>query len=407
MGWEERLREAALTGPSGTRITFDFEDVSLEFDKKTAAFNFADADGTFVQDNGRTGRRYPLRVFFWGDDYDEAAKEFEAVLSERGTAKLEHPSYGSVDVVPFGTIGRRDDLKTASNQAIFEVTFWATIGLVYPTGQGDPAASVVVAVDEYNAAAAGEFADQTELDSTLEKTELKSKYQAILGATFTRLQDIAAVQADVQTQFDAIFTSINTGIDALVGDPLTLAFQTSLMIQAPARARASIQARLCAYESLGSGLIAGAPLVSTVNELRTNDLYVSSYITGSILSAVNNQFTTKTEAIQAAEAILLQFDNVVAWRDANFVALGAVDTGEAYQKLLDAVGIAVGFLVEISFSLKQERRFVLDRPRTYIDLVGELYGEVDSQIDFFITSNDLSGDEMFELPAGREIVFYV
>ena len=75
MPWNDRLREAALTSPSSVRVTFDFEDVSRSFNKKGSAFEFADADGTYIQQTGNTSRRYPLRVFFWGDDYDIEADE--------------------------------------------------------------------------------------------------------------------------------------------------------------------------------------------------------------------------------------------------------------------------------------------------------------------------------------------
>ena len=79
----------------------------------------------------------------------------------------------------------------------------------------------------------------------------------------------------------------------------------------------------------------------------------------------------------------------------------------AYQRLQEAVAITAGFLVEISFTLKQESIIILDRPRTIVDLVAELYGTVDDELDFFITSNNLSGSEILELPKGREIVYYI
>ena len=159
MAWTDRIREAAYTPPEGGRIVFTYENVSKLVDKKTTAFEFPDAEGTFVQDLGRSGRRYPLRVIFWGEDYDLESDAFEAALLQRGTGKLEHPIYGTVDVVPFGTIRRRDDLKTAANQAIIELTFWETIGLIYPTVQDNPAASVTTAIEEYNTAASIEFDD--------------------------------------------------------------------------------------------------------------------------------------------------------------------------------------------------------------------------------------------------------
>lgn len=407
MAWNDRLKEAAYTSPGGTRVTFSYEDVRKSVEKRTSAFEFPDADGTFVQDLGHTGRRYPIRAFFSGGDYDLAADEFENLLLERGIGRLEHPLYGTIDVIPFGVITRRDDLKSAANQAVIELTFWETIGLVYPTAQADPASSVLAAVSEYNAAVSDEFAESLSLDTAVERVTFKNEYLALLDTVSTGLQAIANAQDDVRQQFDAIVDSVNRGIDVLVDEPLALAFQTALLIQAPARALTSITARLSSYGDLAQSIVTQGSSADSENEFRTQDLYASSYVTGSIVSTVNSQFLTKTDALAAAEAVLTQFETVAAWRDDNFENLDAIDTGSAYQKLQEAVAITAGFLVEISFSLKQERRVILDRARTIIDLAAELYGAIDSELDFLISSNDLSGSEILELPTGREIVYYV
>lgn len=411
MAWNDRISEAAYTSPGGTRQTFDYEDVSRSVEKKTTAFDFPDADGTYIQDLGRSGRQYPLRLFFWGADYDLDARAFEGLLLERGTGILEHPIYGTVNVVPFGAIKRRDDLKTAANQAVVEVTFWETIGLVYPTSQDDPASSVLSAVTTYNETRAEQFAAVAELEGVAEQADFKGSYQSLLDNAEATLSGIAAAQDNVRRQFDTIDASINAGIDALIADPISLAFETALLVQAPARAAADISARLSAYGDLAASILSGQGATSTSTKQRNRflarDLYASGAVSGSVLSVVNNQFETKTGALQAAETVLAQFDDLVAWRDENYTALETIDTGEAYQALQDAVALTAGFLVFISFSLKQERRIVLDRARTIIDLAAELYGEVDGQLDFLISTNSLTGSEILELPAGREIVYYV
>ena len=414
MAWNDRLREAAYTSPSGNRIIFGYENVAKVVTKKTTGFNFPDADGTYVQDLGSTGRRYPMRIFFWGDDHDLESAEFESALLEIGVGKLEHPLYGSVDVVPFGDIKTRDDLKTASNQSIIEVSFWDTIGLIYPTGEADKSASVITAVKDYNNAAAGGFVDSTSLDSAIEQVTFENNYQTLLDSVQSSLQSIADVQDNVRVQFDAIVDSVNQGIDVLISQPLTLAFQTLQLIQAPARALTNIDTRLSAYSDLATSIITGEGAVVSAgndsrnaNEVHTNDLYVSTYVTGSILSVVNNQFITKTEALQAADKLLQQLEDVTNWRDDNFASLEEVDSGASYQQLQDAVALTAGFLVQISFTLKQERSIILTKDRTIIDLSAELYGSVDDKLDFLISSNNLSGSEILELKKGREIVYYI
>lgn len=404
MSWQDRLQGAAYTSPSGQRIPFDYEDVGHTVDKKTTGFTFPDADGTYVQDNGRTGRQFPLRVFFWGNDYDLAAAAFVEILLERGAGTLEHPIYGTHTVIPFGSITRRDDLKTAANQAVIEVTFWETIGVAYPTGQIDPGAAVLSAVQRYNDAVAQATADGLSTGTASERASLRSRYTSRLESARAALTRVADAQADVSRQFDSVYRSISLGIETLVGDPLTLAFQTTVLLDAPARARAAISDRLAAYRALADSIFSGRG--ASVNDLRVDDLYGSTAVTGSVVSVVNNQFSTKTEALSAATEILSQLDSATVWRDAEFARIGVVDTGEPYQQLQDAVALAAGFLVEISFSLKQERRIVLDRARTIVDLCAELYGTIDSQLDFLINSNQLTGSEILELPRGREIVYY-
>ena len=113
------------------------------------------------------------------------------------------------------------------------------------------------------------------------------------------------------------------------------------------------------------------------------------------------------DALAVAEIILDTFASIVTWRDNNYESLGFIDTGELYQKLQQSVALVAGYLVQISFSLKQERIIVLDRARTIIDLTAELYGTIDGKLDFLIESNDLTGSEIIEIPKGRKIVYYI
>lgn len=412
MAWDDRLRKAEYTSPTGTVLTFDYEDVGYEFTKNGAVYDFPDEAGSFVQDLGRSGRRIPLRIIVWGENYDFAAEDWMDALGEPGIGRLSHPVSGVIDVVPFGPIARRDNLKTEANQAVIEVTFFETIGAIFTAFQLDPALSVVTAVDEYNKAAADQLKQDTNLDTTPEQSQLKGPYQLLLDSVDAELGAIADSDAAVKSQFEAVRDSINASIDTLIGDPLTLAFQSAILAQAPARALTSISARLGAYGNLLQSVTAQSftPGLGSAesNNFHSANLFGMTYVTGSVLSSLNNQFQTKTDAISAADVILSQMDSLVVWRDDQFQALGEIDTGEAYLQLLEAVGLAAGFLVEISFTLKQERVFTLTVARNFLELSAELYGNVDDgTLNFFIDSNALSGSEIIEIPTGREIVYYV
>lgn len=413
MAWTDRIKEAVYISPSGVALRFDFEDVSRSFDKRTAAFETAGKDGTYIQDSGRGGRRFPMKVFLSGANYDLEANAFEAALAERGRGKLQHPLYGTFDVVPFGTISRLDALVTAANQAVITVVFFETTDL-FPTTQGDAGAALAAALDNFNQELAAEIAEDLDLASAVEETTFVDEYEAVLANVEATMRPIAETQEDVRVKFEAVISSIGRGIDVLIDEPLALARQTLRLVQLPGQAATSITARLDGYNNLFQALLGRIGIQEksesdsrSSNRFHMADMYASGFVTGSVVSVLNHTFETKPEALAAAEVILDQFAELVVWRDDNYASLEQVDTGDSYQALQETVALTAGFLVELSFSLKQERRITLTRGRSIIDLVAELYGEVDSKLDFFINSNSLTGSEILQVPAGREVVYYV
>lgn len=422
MTWRERIKPAAYTSPeSRRRIAFDFENVSREFDKLTAGFNFRNVGETYVQDNGFSGRRYPMRCFFSGDNHDLAATAFEAALLESGVGSLEHPFYGRFDVVPFGTITRRDDLKSAANQTVVEVTFWTTTGILYPSAQRDPRNEILAAMRDFDLKQGLQFERLADLRTSLARSQLKNSITEFNNRASDTLGEIAATTESVNRAFRDVESAINGSLDVLVGQPLLLAQQMQNLIRTPARAVTGIQSRILGYADFAdrtfasgigrpgdqtSSIVTPRRAVSILNSFLLADVAVLNAVGGTIDSVLNNTFTDKPDAMRAAELVLGQLDAANAWREAGFDVLGEIDPGGAYQEIQNAASLAAGLLVEISFSLKPERRIVLSEPRTMIDLVAELYGSVDDRLDFFIQTNSLTGSEMIELPRGRLIVYY-
>lgn len=468
--WIDRLAPAAYTPPSGLRITFDYEDQNTGADKKTSAHEFPDANGVLVQDHGLGARRFPSRIFFSGPDHDKQAAVFEAAIQETGRGVLETPLYGEHEVVPFGKYRRFDLLVRGANQTVFEVMFLKTIGAVYPLFEEDAASAVQSALDLFGDAGAAEFASALQQTSVSETQGILDTINGLVDQVGEGLDKVAAVQQVVADQFEDIISTIDNTIDTLVAQPLTLAFETKRLIQTPATALANITDRLTSYGNLASNIFGASNAVSDPggpggkgpridantgvgndaegpNRFHCRSLFAMNYVAGSTLStlftntdtagtsgvpaiqrqqadadrtdvAAQNKFESSTQALDAAALVLEQLDALVTWRDENFQALAGdsgdfistpsnTDQGGAIEALQRAVGLGAGFLIQLSFALPRERTVVLTAPRTFLDLCWELKGTiVDNELDFLIDSNDLSGDEIFELPVGREMVYY-
>jgi prophage DNA circulation protein len=387
-------------------------------DKRAAPFQFPGVDGTYLQDNGQSERRFPLRCIFTGADCDLAAAAFEGLLLERGQGVLEHPMYGKKNVVPYGTIARRDDLKSAANQSIIELTFWSTVGAVYPSSGFTAKGELVQSLGKASEKASHAFSKAMKLNTEARRSAAKLSVREALRNVQGALQRVASVTDSVNREFRQIQSDINFGIDVLIGQPLLLARQLLNLATLPARALAGIASRLEAYANLLDRMVRSstsspadvsvipALRVRRSNEFQLASLMGSAAVQGSLHSVNENTFAAKPEAIAAAEAILAQAEALAAWSDQRYGDQAQIDEGEGYQALQESVAVAVGFLVEISFSLVPERVIVLDRPRNIIELAAEIYGEVDARLDFLIDTNKLTGSGIIELPRGRRILYY-
>src|SRR5690606_24731018 len=141
------------------------------------------------------------------------------------------------------------------------------------------------------------------------------------------------------------------------------------------------------------------------NDFRVADLSASSAVAGSVLSVLENEFTTKTEAIEAANEIAEQLDILSQWREQRFEELELIDTGESYQALQRAVALATGLLVEVSYSIVPDRSTVIDGPRTITDSTAGRYGVVGERLHFLIGSNSLGGSDAVLLEPSRPILY--
>jgi len=426
MTWQNRTKPAAYTSPTGNRFDFDYEDVSRVTDKRTTAFSFPGIDDNYIQNNGYGSRKYTLRCIFWGDDCDRLATGFEGALLEPGVGKLEHPLYGTFNVVPFGAIKRTDGLVSAANQSVVDVTFWTTTGVVYPSTERAPKNEVYAAIESYKEAQAQSYGDSMQVAGIRAQQSVRATVDAQLKVADKYLSIPAQATEAVSREFRAWQQTINTGIDVLVGNPVLLAGQVVNLLLAPARAVIGIQNRILAYvdflrvtfsaKTFQQAVPASSRAqIDIANEFRTLDLNAQAALVAMALSAVESEYRTKPEALTVAEVLLEQLATVATWRDAGYASLAsddfgarvnALDDGIAWQEATKTIASCAGYLVLVAFTLAPERVYVTDRPRTVIDLASELYGDVEDSVEFLIASNNLTGAEILEVPRHTELLWY-
>jgi len=404
MPWTDRIQTPAYISPSGTRFEFQYEDVNMESNKKSGEFVFPEIEGVFIQDLGRSGRKFPFIIYFSGSDYDTQSDAFVDALEETGIGTLEHPKYGTRKVVPTGTIARRDDLLTASNQSVITVTFSETIiNINFPSSSINEKTDIKNSVNDFNSTTSDQFAETLDIESESESVLLQNDLVEIKDLINSTLEDLITINEEIKTTMDILSDSFDTTVLDLLLNPGGVADQLITIINTPSNIATSAQAMIEGYGSVIDTVLGG--FVNSINNYRSSKMVVSSTFGALSLSMLNAEFTNRPQAVDAANRIIYIHDSIGAWIDTNITEFSIQDTDEDYEKLNEIYSKIIGYLIRLSFDLPKEIFINLTEDRQLIELVAELYGDID-MIDFFIQTNELTIDEIEILPLGKQVVYY-
>lgn len=413
------LREACYTSPSGKKFYFEYDSkLGSETDLKTATFTFPDRDGALVVPLGLGGRRFSFSCNFFGSRCLKQANEFEDGLKERGYGELVHPLYGVHKVVPTGSISRSDDVVAGINISSVSVTF----------------AETLIDVDVINS----EVVSEDEIDSKMDEYEEKSTWEyvkdfvtdrvqdAIWAANMLRsglnfvaqnLQKIANFEKKILSKFNSLQNELFSSIDNIVSSIDDVAMQTIKLIRLPANAAINASAKVEGYAAAARGIIRNfkndpANITNAKNQWAATRLMLQSLIVacaGGVavsISKSNLTLRSREEAVRIATDIAELYDEIIEFEEKNIGKDFFVETGEGYNSMRDVVSMSIQHIIECSFSLPNRKSIILGEDRQIIELVYELYGNLD-KLDEFIIDNNLNYNEIEVIPMGREVAYYV
>ena len=406
-GWQKRLKEAAYTGPEGQRIVFQYVDLKRKIEKRTRVFQFNGINGKYIQDNGHDDGEYPMVAFFTGDDQDRIATAFEGLLTETGRGKLEHPMYGTFDVVPTGSIDRENLMVSAANQTVIRVNFSSTLADVYPEFNAFPKNKITQTIEGWDVAAAAEFASTVDTQNPVAAAKMVNDVNKAITKASQTIRAASEGLAEAQLAYDNQARKLTQSLNTIVNAPQNLANQIIQLLKSPARTGLGFLQSLNGYTAFSASQTSGFSSVSGSNEVSLNNLLIICATNAAALSANEATFTNRPDALEAAQSIIALNAANSASLDELFVDTGYTDPGATYQANQQTVSEITGKLVSDSFELLNEKVIVLEKSRSLVDVCSELYGNVDDlTLQQFIDNNRIGGSEIFLLERGRRIVYY-
>ena len=413
---ETAKKGLVYVSPKGTEFRdLRYRVIPQERIRRSQTFEFIEKDGTYVQDLGLSSKTYTLSLYFSGDDHHERADAFEAAFEERGAGVIVFPLDGSTSRrVILLKLKRENRYVEAENVTYFEVDCHETTeggDVDYILGENSDRVST-------NRKAALDAQAQSFRDKFLGKAfDLKAvslirnrvaKARSVFGAA------LGAAQA-ARTGFESVATALDSNANLLIEQPLLVARQIQALLNTPVFP--TVSQTMAAYGGFINGfgdyrrlLGAYAKTAFSIDEVFL--LSASMAYMGRVASA---GFQSRGEAVSAFSAATDSYEQAMAYLSGAEAALAnerldlryymAPDT---YAGAMRAMRAFSGGLDDILLGLRRESIVVLEADTTPLNIAAAFYPDSFrrdqvSTLEFVISTNSLSGDQILLVPKGFEL----
>jgi len=406
--WKDRLQQAiVLVSPAGEEFIAYWKGDSRSVSKKLGVFDYPFYPGSMIQDLDVTADNYPITFFFEGPDHDLQAERFYEACRLRGVWTVNHPTKGVKTLQLVSVSEEIDPVENANISAL--KTEW-----LEPMGD-----HVVTSISQLGAEAKAtaavvmeKSADQFVEGVGIEKPSTLAKFKARLSAATDKikavLSTVTQTVAEVNAAVESVHRGIQTGLEAATLSVMALAGQVQTLIDLPGQIRTDLDVRLDYYTNLIEDALGLSD--NNVNDTVIKELIATTASVSINKAIIDSDLTTKEEALSLIDTVTSTFNTITTTLDAgqsqwvgNEVESRYFSQSGAYTDLVKLNAQMVDLLLRRAFDLAVAKRFILKTNRCPVEIA--LTEGVD--LDVFISSNRLKGNDILLLPAGREVVVYL
>jgi len=420
--WKERLREEiTLTSPKGTEYTANWRGNPISITNSVAIHEFPGIQGARVQDLRPGAFLYPLTLFFTGKDNDLDATLFMfSIRDEQGVWEVEHPVKGPLFLTLLSAEEQVQPV-TGGGTTTIETT-WIE-GL--PDSKTESAARLQ-AQTEFQASIANlDSAAQFALTVLQDTASQAQAMISSVGQGISKVKQLLRVVENAQIidpQIFAIEAAINNTLAEDLIDTTKLAGQVQAFVQIFGLGQNSASDAVAMYEDFTNSILEIKPVQPSqegVSIIAVSELYASAGIVASGQAALIGGITSRQQTVTTAIKLGNIFDNVTDVLDETqtlygdeFIDRQYFSQSISYGSSLVMNSLALQFLLFSLFGLPSERIIVLKEDKATPQITHDEYGSIGNErsdtgnIDLLIESNNLLGDDIWLLEAGRQVLIY-
>lgn len=409
MSWVEKINyDLIITTGDGKKYKPLWLNANKGVEYNVSEFDFPNVNGTFVDRKRPRGRKFPLEIYFQGDDNIDQASAFEISASDPRPWIIAHPYYGNLTVQP---ISLNFD-NSLHNVTKITGTVAETITENYPKGSISPSDKIAADKETLDTTFSVSFANNVQ-PSTADVNSLTENTQELYsaGAKQVKLTDQAA-------EYFNLFNKANAAILNATSEPLIAIQAVKDVINYPSLLQESVQARLDLFVGQLDLLSFEISNLLTPSSKRIYENNAGILISAMLFSAStpldNTDYGNRDSVFRVIETLLNAYNSYVEALDSIQTENGGspesyIPDASSLIALNGLLTFTISNLFNIALNAKQERVIYLEQDSNVILLSHRFYGpsQDDSNIDKFILNNNIGLDELLQIKKGRKLIYYI
>lgn len=409
MSWVEKINyDLIITTGDGKKYKPLWLNANKGVEYNVSEFDFPNVNGTFVDRKRPRGRKFPLEIYFQGDDNIDQASAFEISASDPRPWIIAHPYYGNLTVQP---ISLNFD-NSLHNVTKITGTVAETITENYPKGSISPSDKISADKETLDTTFSVSFANNVQ-PSTADVNSLTENTQELYsaGAKQVKLTDQAA-------EYFNLFNKANAAILNATSEPLIAIQAVKDVINYPSLLQESVQARLDLFVGQLDLLSFEISNLLTPSSKRIYENNAGILISAMLFSAStpldNTDYGNRDSVFRVIETLLNAYNSYVEALDSIQTENGGspesyIPDASSLIALNGLLTFTISNLFNIALNAKQERVIYLEQDSNVILLSHRFYGpsQDDSNIDKFILNNNIGLDELLQIKKGRKLIYYI
>lgn len=410
MSWQDNVENTIFTIRTGDGKLYT-PDLPVNYETikefNAATFEFIDQPGALITRKLVRARKFELIFYFQGAQNIETADAFDTSANDPRAWVVRHPQYGDITGQPISI--RRNDAKL--NATEITIDFWETLVTQFPApGIVDPANEGKVLVTQFHTISPINYAS---------KVNLKPADVSMITTLATDITALIKKSVDA-VNYTSFITDVNTmmsTINNLILAPVAAITAIHNVILQPSKFVLSVGLRIqmigAVYQSI-SRLLTDAGTKNNKAFFETAAGITVCSLAQAIATPLPGDYVTRDQVISAANNLQDMYADYLSMMDLAYVEIGDTNNSfstsqETQTALQDVVFQALYNLNTVAFNAKVERIVLLTSDAQLVVLTHKYMGldALDANIETFRIINNLKNNNVFLVPKGTQIKYYV